>query len=76
MATLVGGFGAWGVYDGSLVVVSLACGPMSGATALAVSMIGPSWLADGASAMSLISLQLAVALVLVLGFTTRRQPIG
>jgi hypothetical protein len=37
-------------------------------TALAVSMIGPSWLADGSSAVALITLHLVTALVVICGF--------
>jgi Family of unknown function (DUF6069) len=39
-----------------------------GSTALAVSMIGPSWLADGASAVALMSLHLVTAVVVIVGF--------
>jgi hypothetical protein len=41
---------------------------MIGSTALAVSMIGPSWLADGASAVGLIVLHIVVAVVVISGF--------
>lgn len=37
-------------------------------TALAVSVIGPSWLADGASAAALIVLHFVVAVVVIVGF--------
>jgi hypothetical protein len=39
-----------------------------GSTALAVSMIGPSYLADGASAVALMSLHLVTAVVVIVGF--------
>jgi hypothetical protein len=46
-------------------------------TALAVSVIGPSWLADGASAGALIALHFVVAVVVIVGFAktlpTRRD---
>lgn len=38
-------------------------------TGLAVSIIGPSWLADGGSAVALISLHLVTAAVLIVGFS-------
>jgi Family of unknown function (DUF6069) len=39
-----------------------------GSTALAVSIIGPAWLADGASAVALITLHIATAVVVINGF--------
>jgi Family of unknown function (DUF6069) len=39
-----------------------------GSTALAVSIIGPSWFADGASAVALISLHVVTAVVVISGF--------
>jgi hypothetical protein len=39
-----------------------------GSTALAVSIIGPTWLADGASGVSLIGLHLVTAIVVIAGF--------
>jgi Family of unknown function (DUF6069) len=39
-----------------------------GSTALSISMIGPSWLADGATAAALIALHVAVAVVVIVGF--------
>jgi Family of unknown function (DUF6069) len=74
VATLVGGFGAWGVYAWLTRRHQAGTWPFVGSTALAVSIIGPSWLADGASAISLICLHLAVGSVLVLGFATGRFP--
>lgn len=41
-----------------------------GSTTLALSMIGPSWFADGASAVALMSLHLVTALVVIVGFAT------
>lgn len=42
--------------------------PFVGSAALAISIIGPSYLADGASAVALIVLHLVVAVVLMWGF--------
>jgi hypothetical protein len=39
-----------------------------GSAALAISVIGPSWLADGASAVSLIALHFVTAVVVISGF--------
>jgi hypothetical protein len=39
-----------------------------GSTALSVSIIGPSWLADGASGVSLIGLHVVTAIVVISGF--------
>jgi ABC-type Co2+ transport system permease subunit len=40
----------------------------AGSTTLAVSMIGPAWLADSASAVALMSLHVVTAVVLISGF--------
>ena len=42
--------------------------PFLGSTALAISIIGPTWLADGAASVLLIGMHLAVGLVLIAGF--------
>jgi hypothetical protein len=42
--------------------------PIVGSTGLAVSIIGPSWLADGASAVALIALHIVTAVVVIRGF--------
>ena len=42
--------------------------PFVGSTALAVSIIGPTWLADGASAVALIALHFVTAVVVIIGF--------
>lgn len=42
--------------------------PFVGSTALAVSIIGPTWLADGAASVVLIGMHLAVGFVLIAGF--------
>jgi hypothetical protein len=47
--------------------------PFVGSTAIAISMLGPSYLADGAAAVALIGMHLAVGYVLVAGFA-KLQP--
>jgi Family of unknown function (DUF6069) len=42
--------------------------PFVGSTALAVSIIGPTWLADGMASVVLIGMHLAVGFVLIAGF--------
>jgi hypothetical protein len=42
--------------------------PFVGSTALAISVVGPSWLADGMAAVVLIAMHLAVGAVLIAGF--------
>ena len=42
--------------------------PFVGSTALAVSITGPAWLADGASAAALIALHFVTAVVVIIGF--------
>jgi Family of unknown function (DUF6069) len=39
-----------------------------GSTGLAVSIIGPTWLADGSSAVALIGLHIVTAVVMIIGF--------
>jgi hypothetical protein len=69
VATVLAGLGAWvvralleGRQDGDRLW------PFIGSTALAVSMIGPSWFADGASAMFLMAMHFATGIVLIYGF--------
>ena len=72
VVTLVAGLGAW-VVSARLTRRRLSgAWPFVGSTALAISIIGPNWLADGASAVSLICQEVAVAVVLVVGFA--REP--
>jgi hypothetical protein len=61
------GLGAWGVCAWLAQRRATRWWPLVGSTALAVSMVGPSWLADGASAAALICLHVAVGLVLITG---------
>jgi hypothetical protein len=42
--------------------------PFVGSTALAISIIGPTWLADGTASVVLIGMHLAVGFVLIAGF--------
>jgi hypothetical protein len=74
VASLVGALGGW------LVVRLLERHVRSrsprrlwsflGSTTLALSMIGPAWLADGASAVALMSLHTVTAVVVIVGFST------
>jgi Family of unknown function (DUF6069) len=67
-AVLLAGLAAWLVQR--LLARRGAAGrwPFVGSTALAISIIGPTWLADGAASVVLISMHLAVGLVLIAGF--------
>jgi hypothetical protein len=42
--------------------------PLVGSTALAISIIGPTWLADGLAGVVLIGMHVAVGVVLIAGF--------
>jgi hypothetical protein len=68
IAAAVAGLGAWAVHAWLVRRGAAGWWPFVGSTALSVSIIGPSWLADGASAVGLICLHLAVGLVLITGF--------
>jgi hypothetical protein len=70
VTTVLAGLAAWGVHRVLARRARTArWWPFVGSTAIAVSMIGPSYLADGAAAVALISMHVAVGAVLVWGFT-------
>ncbi len=76
IVTILAGLVAWGV-----AVLLQRAGkarwfPAIGSTALAISIIGPSYLSDGASAVALILLHIAVAFVLIMGLTRVILPAG
>ena len=66
--SLVAGLAAWGVYALLAAWRRPNWWPYVGSTALAVSITGPSYLADGISAVALICLHVVVGVVLILGF--------
>jgi Family of unknown function (DUF6069) len=68
VATLVAGLAAWGVFALLLRRRRARWWPFVGSTALAISMLGPSYLADGISAVSLICMHIIVGVVLITGF--------
>ena len=70
VAVAAGLFGllAWLVQAGLRRSGRAAWWPFVGSTALSVSMTGPSYQADGASAMALMTLHLVVGAVLIAGF--------
>ena len=74
IVTIVAGLIAWGV-----AVLLQRAGkaqwfPIIGSTALAISIIGPSYSADGASAVALIVLHVVAAIVLIYGLTKITLP--
>jgi hypothetical protein len=68
VTVVLAGLAAWGVQ--TLLARRRAAGwwPLVGSTALAISIIGPTWLADGAASVVLIGMHLAVGFVLIAGF--------
>jgi hypothetical protein len=68
LASLVAGLAAWGVYALLARWRRTRWWPFIGSTALAISITGPSYLADGISAVSLICLHILVGVVLITGF--------
>jgi hypothetical protein len=69
LAAVVGGLAAWGVH--ALLARQPRTErwwPFVGSTALAISMIGPSYQSDGSSAMALMCMHFAVGAVLIAGF--------
>lgn len=75
VATLLGGMGAWAVH-GLLARRGRArrWWPVVGSTGVAISVIGPSWLADGSAAVALIGMHLAVGFMLISGFRRHVSP--
>ena len=68
LATVVAGLAAWGVFALLLRWRRARWWPFVGSTALAISIIGPSYLADGISAVSLICMHIVVGVALITGF--------
>jgi hypothetical protein len=69
VAVLLAGAAAWAVHRGlSHSAGTARWWPFVGSTALAVSIIGPSYLADGAAGVALIGMHLVVGAILILGF--------
>jgi Family of unknown function (DUF6069) len=83
IAAFVAGLGAWFVYTLLARRRLVHWWPFIGSTALAISMIGPSYQSDGASAMALMCMHFAVGIVLIAGlmgrlprwFQSRNMPI-
>jgi hypothetical protein len=69
VAALLAGLAAWGARALLARHGADRAWPMVGATALGISYIGPSYLADGLSALVLSGMHLAVGLVLIAGFS-------
>ena len=68
-ASVLAGLAAWAVHRLlARSFRSVRWWPFVGSTGIAVSMLGPSYLADGAAAMALMCMHLAVGFVLVWGF--------
>jgi hypothetical protein len=68
VTTIVAGLAAWVVY--SLLARTPRTArwwPFVGSTGIALSMLGPSYLSDGADAVALIAMHLAVGAVLIKG---------
>jgi hypothetical protein len=68
LTTLVAGLAAWGVFALLLRWRRARWWPFVGSSALAISMLGPSYLADGLSAVCLICMHVVVGVVLITGF--------
>jgi Family of unknown function (DUF6069) len=68
VTVVLAGLAAWVVQE--LLARRGAAGwwPFVGSTALAISIIGPTWLADGMASVVLIGMHLAVGFVLIAGF--------
>jgi hypothetical protein len=69
VTALLAGLAAWGVHALLVRRGAARWWPFVGSTALAVSVVGPTWLADGVAAVVLIGMHLAVGVVLIAGFS-------
>jgi hypothetical protein len=69
---LLAGLAAWGVHALLVRRGAARWWPFVGSTALAISVAGPSWLADGVAAVVLIAMHVAVGAVLIAGFAGLR----
>jgi hypothetical protein len=67
VASALAGLAAWAVHALMIRAGYRRWWPFVGSTALAISMLGPSYMADGSSAMALMCLHFAVAIVLIWG---------
>ena len=67
LASGIGGLAAWAVHALLVRLRKARYWPLVGTTALAISVIGPNWMADGASAAALIAMHVCVGLVLIAG---------
>jgi hypothetical protein len=67
-AVLVAGVAAWAVQRFLARRGAAGWWPFVGSTALAISIIGPTWLADGMASVVLIGMHVAVGFVLITGF--------
>ena|SRR5829696_361487 len=73
VTTIVAGLAAWVVY--SLLARTPRTArwwPFVGSTAIAISMLGPSYLSDGAAPVTLIAMHLAVGAILIKGLLEAR----
>jgi hypothetical protein len=68
-AAVVAGLAAWAVQRQLARHGAGRWWPFVGSTALAISVTGPTWLADGAAGVALIAMHLAVGAVLIAGFS-------
>lgn len=67
VASLVGGLAAWAVVSALKTLGYVRWWPFVGSTALVISMLGPAYMSDGSSAMALMTMHIAVAIVLIWG---------
>jgi hypothetical protein len=72
VAVALAGLAAWGTSTLLARRRAARWWPFAGSTALAISIIGPTWLADGAASIVLICMHLAVGFVLIAGFNEPR----
>jgi hypothetical protein len=69
VTVVLAGLAAWAVQRRLARRGAAGWWPLVGSTALAISIIGPTWLADGMASVVLIGMHLAVGFVLIVGFT-------
>ncbi len=75
VSTTLAGLAVWAIHSYLVRHHRERLWPFLGSTALAISIIGPTWLADGEAAVALIVMHLAVGATIIGGFASFAGPV-
>jgi hypothetical protein len=67
LTTLIAGAAAWAVHEFLVSKQKQRWWPPISSTALALSILGPSWLADGETALALVAMHVVAGIILIAG---------